>query len=339
MKKIGKLKALNTHGASHLLALLLVIVGLGIVGSYKIVTSHADATRTANVPVIYVHGYLLNTCPGGDSSRPAVFGNEAALLKQQGYTGSADYIDYYACDRNGSSIANSGTPNTYYPGGEMYKNGLNPVYNPGGATNKTDIRHISYQLAWYIYDKYSSKGQPVSVVSHSMGGLISAWMLYQIQSHNSLFPPYLYVQDSVTISTPFQGVNDGYNNISWCPSSTQCTQVKPGSEFITALQAGGMNYQATNGTDWTALGGAPCDTVDAPDGTTLAAGNAHIVWYYAKRGSTPNCYSHTSYLTDTVTTLNMPAKLKNPGDVSFTTVSNAPHSLLAVAQALMSGAK
>lgn len=255
-------------------------------------------------------------------------------MQAKGYTGPMQTIDYYACDSQGANIQSSGDPNAYYPSGA--NSGLFGGLK-GGNTDSTDIRHISYQLAWYIYNNYSSKGQTVELVAHSMGGLITSWMLYQEQAQNPLFPPYLYVQDSVTISTPYAGVNDGYNNATWCPNNyEQCAEMLPGSDFITELQASGLAAQATGGTDWTAIGGAACDTVDDPKGTTLANGDVHKIWYYAAKTDEPVCYSHTSYLTDESTALDMPVQYRNPGDSGWTTSATGPHSLAAMADAVMS---
>lgn len=294
-------------------------------------TPTTTVSHVTSAPVLYVHGYIFNVCPGGDVS--TLFAAEHSMLQSMGYTGPADNISYYACDTKGSVIWQHGDSNTYFPGGDYALD--NTPTSRGGATDNTDIRHISYQLAWYIYDTYSSKGQTVNLVAHSMGGLITNWMLYQEAQHNPLFPPYLYVQDSVTVSTPYDGVNDGYNNISWCPGSTQCTQLKAGSALTKELHSYGLNSQATNGTDWTAIGGAPCDTVDAPDGTTINSGDTHKMWYFVAKNKTPNCYSHTSYLTDTSTDQDMPIKFRNPGDSDVWSQSTGYHSLKAIAYAVL----
>lgn len=315
----------------------LTIAGATLGGTTAASTSSATSPyaggRVSNAPVLFVHGFVFSLCPGGKT--PGTWASAESVMKSRGYTGPMQTIDYYACDSGGANIQSSGDPNAYFPSGA--NSGLFGGLK-GGNTDSTDIRHISYQLAWYIYNNYSSKGQTVELVAHSMGGLIVNWMLYQEQAQNALFPPYLYVQDAVTISTPYAGVNDGYNNVTWCPSNyEQCAELLPGSDFINELQASGLAAQATGGTDWTAIGGSACDTVDAPDGTTLATGDVHKVWYYAAKADEPVCYSHTSYLTDTSTALDMPLKFRNPGDADWTTTTGE-HSLAAMADAVMSEA-
>jgi pimeloyl-ACP methyl ester carboxylesterase len=249
------------------------------------------------------------------------------------YAGPAVPIDYYACDSKGTDIQTSGDPDGYDAGGG-YALGTGGS-EKGGNTDNTDIRHIAYQLAWYVYDTYSSKGQPVSIVAHSMGGLITRWMLYRIQAHDAAFPPYLFVQDVVTISTPHDGTADSTNNAGWCPTSTQCKEMLPGNAFLTELHQRGMAPQGTGGTDWTALGDSPCDSISTnPAGTTLDVGPAHKVGYYAPKGQAPTCYSHTSYLTDSSAAVDMPVRTREPSGATATGLG--PHSLARVVEALTS---
>jgi triacylglycerol esterase/lipase EstA (alpha/beta hydrolase family) len=313
------------------LALSLVAVITVIVPTATARADGAAPPRSATVPVLVVHGYLFNTCPGTNPN--TTFADLTKQLSATKYGGKVDPIDYYACDSKGSDIQHSGDANAYFPGG-AYGSSLGGAVK-GGNTDNTDLRHIAYQLAWYIYGTYSSKGRAVSVVAHSMGGLIVRWMLYRIQAHDSAFPPSLYVQDVVTISTPHDGTDDGSKNAVWCPSSTQCKQMLPGSPFLTELHQYGMAPQGTSGTDWTALGDAPCDPISkTPAGTTLDVGAAHKVSYYAAKGKAPVCYSHTSYLTDTGDKVDMPVRTTEPGGAPVTGLG--PHSLRRVVAALTS---
>lgn len=299
------------------LAMSVVTAGLAaIVGP----ASAVAPPRVEGAPVVFIHGFLLNTCPGTNPN--STFAGAVTALKARNYRGPNDMINYYACDSKGSNIQQSGDPKAYFPGGD-YAGG-------GGNTDNTDLRHIAYQLAWYLYDTYSSRGRTVEVVAHSMGGLIIRWALYQVQARNSLFPPVLYVQDVVTISTPHNGTKDDYNNVSWCPSSLQCKQMLPGSPFLTELRASGMNPQGTGGTDWTVMGGSPCDIMTATQATDV--GDVHKVIYFSR---TPVCYKHTSYLTDTSAAVDLPVQVRHPGDAALRTETGS-HSLQWMVDALTS---
>lgn len=306
-----------------LISLLTPIIA--VVGTPLFALSAQAATHSNSAPVLFVHGYINNPlCTGGDVS--GTFAGAISKLQSRGYAGPTETVAYYACDTNGANIQSSGNPNAYFPSGAWH-GGWGTA---GGNTNATDIRHISYQLAWYIYDTYSSRGQTVSIVSHSMGGLITRWALYQIQAQNPLFPPYLYVQDSVTISTPHLGTNDGWNNLTWCPGSVQCQQMLPNSTFLNELNANGKNPQATGGTEWTAMGSAKCDIMTAAQSTDM--GDVHKVIYNG--ASSPKCYNHTNYLTDVSDALDMPVQYRNPGDVSLSTSNTGAHSLAWMSNAL-----
>jgi pimeloyl-ACP methyl ester carboxylesterase len=307
------------------MACLCALVGAqaGLLGAAGTAGAAEPAARVANAPVVFVHGYIYSgACPGTDATK--VFATAMSMLRTQGYTGPTESVSYYACDKNGPSIQTSGTPGTYFSSGK---------HSNGGNTNATDVRHIAYQLAWYLHGKYTSKGQAVSLVGHSMGGLIMRWALYQVQAGNPLFPPQLLVQDAVTISTPHGGILDSTGNVTWCFGGIQCTQMKPGSAFLVELKAHGENPQGTGGTDWSALGSTKCDAMTAEQATD--AGDVHkIVWDGASK---PKCYAHTSYLTDTSTKVDMPLKVRHPGATAWSTMTG-PHSLVMVANALKTAA-
>ena len=73
------------------------------------------------------------------------------------------------------------------------------------GTNNEDIRHIACRFYWYVYNKYTSQGQPVNILAHSMGGIIAKWALSEAAQHNTAQFPYpLLVYNVVTLSTPFQ---------------------------------------------------------------------------------------------------------------------------------------
>lgn len=297
-----------------------VVVGLlagavGVMGA-----APASGELRPQAPVVFVHGFLLNVCPGGDVT--PTFSTMVTMLKERGYSASTETVAYYACDDHGPSIQKSGQPGTYFESGQ---------FATGGNTNDTDIRHISYQLAWYLYDTYSSRGQTVELVGHSMGGLIMRWALYQMQIGNPLFPPFLYVRDAITISTPHNGIDDGYDNRTWCPTSIQCSQMKPGSSFLEELRNHGMNPQATGGTAWTAMGSSYCDIMSADQSTDM--GDVHKVIYTGSQS--PGCYNHTSYLTDAGAGLDLPATYRNPGDTSSSSTTRGAHSLAWLIDALM----
>jgi hypothetical protein len=258
-----------------------------------------SATRVTMTPIVGVHGIVLGSCPAMDSG--VSMSGPMWYLWNHGEWGRVyDPISYFKCDVNGTDIGTA-------------------------ADNNTPIEKIAHDLAWYVYNKYSSHGQSVEMVGHSMGGLIIRAALTSFAAHDPSYPPTLLVQDVVTVSSPFAGTDFGC-----ATSSYQCREMMPGSGFVTWL-AKNQNPQATNGTDWTLLGGSPCDVVPSASATAMS-GSHHWIYY---RG-TPTCYDHSSYLWDSSAATDAVVGWEPPGARSYQSWY-AYHSQAAIMMALDSG--
>ena len=236
-------------------ALVLMAVGLVMVQA-----SPADArTDNRTKPVVYVHGYN----PFGDGADCNMWNSMDSTMRSWGLTGQKVTVKYYFGDANCThSLQNYGTNGRHY--------------DPGYANWDRYVRleHLGYRLAWMIYSQFSSRGITVDIVSHSMGGLITRYALAQTQRRNADFPPYLYVEDSVTLGTPHAGT--GWADWCW---TTQCGQMQPGSSFVNWLATYGPNPQGTGGTDWTAVGSYNDEIVSETSAVSMSA--AHKVLYLA----------------------------------------------------------
>src|SRR5207249_4490639 len=109
-----------------------------------------------------------------------------------------------------------------------------------------DVRHFSYELAWWLWDTFTSQGKPVDLIGHSMGGLIITYALQRVAAQDPLFPPSLTVSTVVTISTPFKGVN----GMMCASTNTQCLDLLPGSELVSQVQAAGAVHPGADTTSW-----------------------------------------------------------------------------------------
>jgi triacylglycerol esterase/lipase EstA (alpha/beta hydrolase family) len=139
-----------------------------------------------------------------------------------------------------------------------------------GARN-TDLTEIARNFANRVYNAYSSSphgGQKVDVVAHSMGGLVVRAALYHVSKGTTGFPPYLYIEDVVTLGTPHNGANIGQLNL--CAHALQCRQMREGSNFFKGLPR--TPSVSDMGTDWTAVSSYDDGTVSAGSGTWI---NAH----------------------------------------------------------------
>jgi Putative serine esterase (DUF676) len=252
----------------------------------------------ATTPILFVHGY--NNSTGCPSVNEAMWNNLKNDLVEDGWTGPKREIGFYSCDSTVAStdwIDGYGSHSVYYatspcsPVCSTHENGTSGHLS---HNRNTDLRHLAYHLAWFIYQNYSKNGQSVQLVAHSMGGLIVRWMLYAEQNNStigqSVFPPVLYVQDVYTISTMHNGVVYAFLSSTW-----QAQQMQRGSSFITAINAtsSGRDPQATNGTDWTTMGNYPSDTdLVVSDTSAVHMDGGHKLLYITPR------YSHGGSLND-----------------------------------------
>jgi pimeloyl-ACP methyl ester carboxylesterase len=201
---------------------------------------------------------------------PAAFAADTQLLLVHGY-GSASA----GRDCNGSTWKNA---LAYYQdaGGREresmstigYSEGDRPadcdvVIGDGEATNDRPIQDIAKDLAGYIDDAYTSKGKPVNIIAHSMGGLIArVALLGSAQGWNG-FPSKLNVNNVVTLSTPHQGVAN--------PSAhddRQWNQLDPDSGFMERLheRGSGLGDNWARGIDWSLVGSREDATVEYDSG-------------------------------------------------------------------------
>src|SRR5688572_4826394 len=128
----------------------------------------ADArTDTKDKRVLLLHGYQ----PWGTPTSPCdMWGPMETSLKNQGFTGALTTVQYYdaqvACD---VSVIPYGSATVHHaPSG-----GVHDRY--------VSIRHLGYELAWMIHNRYSKLGETVDIAAHSMGGLVVRYAMAQVQ--------------------------------------------------------------------------------------------------------------------------------------------------------------
>jgi hypothetical protein len=228
---------------------------------------------TSTTDVVFVHGY-------GGCQDAATAG--AGVLQTQYYSmqepaSRLHAIAYYGCDTDGESIVGYGPRNKTY------------FASTSNSAETTDIRHIAYELAWYLWDNFGAKNKPVDITGSSMGGLIVTYALQRIAAKDPLYPPSLKVPTVVTFSTPFKGaVSVG------CTTGIECQQMAPNSSFVSDLIKAGAP-QMTGGTIWLTMGSsAGCDLVPASSSLGLPRVNLALDYTYP-------CYDHVGYLWDTST--------------------------------------
>jgi hypothetical protein len=159
------------------------------------------------------------------------------------------------------------------------------------ASEYTSIGMVGSKLAWWIYKTYSRWGISVDIVAHSMGGLVTRAAITGTQfptrapfngidaqfGERYTWPPYLYIQDVSTISTPYEGAQ--WATVLSCSldedfDNQQCYDMDGTGAFIQQWIRPYGNPQAKQvsgrgGTDWTLIGSWQDGTVGFDSGMEL----------------------------------------------------------------------
>lgn len=196
----------------------------------------ARANGQAN-PVIFIHGWS----PDGDADCDAYWAAVTTQFTNAGWTGDLTTFGYYSGDTNCDILFN-------------------------GDTMNTSIKAVGKALATEIYNRYSAAGQKVDVVAHSMGGLVIRSALTEVAKGTAGYPPYLYVEDVVTLGTPHNGATFA----AWCHLTLwlQCKEMAAGSSFLNGLAA---RPESAMGTDWTVISSFDDGDVDESSGVAMNA--------------------------------------------------------------------
>jgi hypothetical protein len=251
--------------------------------------------------------YFLNPPPGINYSW--VFGTI-------GYYGDSTHVGDTNCD-------------AYL---QNYQSYCTSVPTSAIGSNNEDLRHVGCELAWYIYENYTSVGLPVYVLAHSMGGLIIQWALEQ--AGTAPYPPALDVRAVVTMATPHSGI-DGTANpwLALCNQCVQAAEMDPNGSFIQTLE-GNLNPQGSGGTTWTTVASED-DQIITPSSALHMTGPKYV-YSFANGGSGVSFpdYTHTGLFADEsaaqdASVLDCLGSCAAPSGTptGYTLVSNTNHSL------------
>jgi len=333
------------------LVLALVVTGTAVLillpkGPLASAPPYPVASNGPRPTVLLIHGYgFFNACPGDNGAQK--WRAVSQFLQERGWQ-DIKRVGYYVCDTNQDVyIGQYGR----FPGLDARNNtdyfATSPcqcvtqqqVGNRPSYTKDTDIRHLAYHLAWYIWDTYAQFGKPVVIVAHSMAGLIVRWMLYAIQHPLTVgagvFPPQVFIPQIVTLSAP----NAGISFVGETLSTYQAEEMKQSNAFMQELDTQALDPQGAGGTDWTTIGNYPADrdlVVTAASATAMD--HVHRVLYFDA-----STYTHNDILNDASTRrdarvyrcdLCLHTARITSGD--FTRYTDMPHSLDYINAALLS---
>jgi hypothetical protein len=269
-------------------AMLRFVVGLFVLTSAVMFRGPSAFAADQSRPVIFVHGYEADS--GADCG--GIWTDMKNAFVAAGWTGPLIDVGYYVHDAGcDASINDDGSHSVHFPSG----------HSSAGHTTGTDIRHLGYHLAWWIYDKYTLNGVCIDAVGHSMGGLILRYAIAQVENANPDFPRSICVEDAVTLGTPHAGTPWAWGCFTlecsqmrgnlWCDGSTA-------SAFIQWLRSFAWDPDGTGGTQWTLLG----SDADADVPANCALGNMAAYGrtkYLLSSGVAHGEYMHLTQATDT----------------------------------------
>ncbi|NDU76801.1 hypothetical protein GWI34_29860 [Actinomadura sp. DSM 109109] len=206
---------------------------------------------SAKTPVYLIRGYRQETSDTGCASK---WTGAVKAMRGWGWKGKFHRVGYYSTD-----------------------NPKNCVRIAKGTTN-TSIRTLGRELAQNIYRNYSSKGQSVDIVAHSMGGLVARAAIAGYERHEPGWPPKLLIQDVVTLGTPHKGAIVP----TLCASDRQCREMGGLNSFMNWI--GTRLPQAGGGTDWTLVATDRDEAVNSSSAASNLVGAQHRVRYAAAAG-------------------------------------------------------
>lgn len=248
-----------------------------LMGAAAPLANAAESPKAAKPELLLIHGYGKSDkgkdCNGGTWKNALKYYQDAGKMDRDLMT----TVGYY----EGSA---EGGPNAGNCDALVAK-----------ADNETKIQDLAKGFANYIHDEYTSKGRPVNVVAHSMGGLVTRVALLGTAEGWKGFPSSVDVNNVATLGTPHQGVTNGN------PDGTeQWSQMSPGSGFLKALHADGreLGDSWTKGTEWSVVGSTKDETVSY--NSSIDKGNAADQKYgYKNEGDGLESITHTNIRTVT----------------------------------------
>ncbi len=228
-------------------------------------------TDSLDKPVYFVHGYD----PGASGiAIPTAIGD---------YWGAM--INDFQTDGSPAYLTGPVVTFCYY----TKLTGCTVKYN---GSQQTPIKTVAQQLAWDIYNRHSRYGRAVDIVAHSMGGLVAKAAITGVNKGESGFPPYLYVEDGVTISTPNAGVTYLAAIACLTVSTPQCDDMRSSSAFMAWVSPAPASRIHT---DWTFIGSVDDPVIDEDTAVPASMFVGHKVQYDGSQ-FIPTANAHMSIL-------------------------------------------
>ncbi len=221
------------------------MIAVAIAAECLMISSSGFARTDNNIkPVLLVHGLSVNQSGYNCAS---YFKEVINTLKSQGFSGPIVTVGYYKGDSNCS---------------------VNLQQTDSSLTDNSSWKNIAASFSRYVNQTYTSTGQVVDALGHSMGGLIIRGAIQGGYEQQAGFAPTM-IEDAVTIATPHAGTNSSI----YC-LNTQCSTMARNNSDITWLNKNGAP-QSLVATDWTVTGSSTDEVVALSSALNMSVDSNH----------------------------------------------------------------
>jgi len=245
--------------------------------------------------VLFLHGYAPHGARGEDNHMRSW---ETLQETYEGAGYSVKRVGYYGgeCDVE-IDVSNDGPTTGKYAGAYSHKLVLNNKPHGSNGTGcdqqansnhhglDDNIYHLAFHFAWFVYNHYSRACHPdmeggtwIDVVAHSMGGLITRTALYKVSTNDPLWPPYLCIENVVTLAAPHGGGTGACTARASGMATEQIAQFCENSQLLKDLRKNAQNPQGRGGTHWGMIGSVDDGWVSEQSAIDMTA-LGFMYWY------------------------------------------------------------
>ncbi|MBI2078791.1 MAG: hypothetical protein HYT80_10555, partial [Euryarchaeota archaeon] len=233
-------------------------------------TCDAQNTQSGACTVILVHGFAGVTNPS--QSGVGQWSSIGTFFAARGYDWRR--MAWYGGECQASAdVGHHESHNMWMANHHIDKTGCGGVEHSLRHDRDTDIRHVAFHFAWWLYNHHSQRNETVEIVAHSLGGLMVRYAVAMVERqaagllepNERWWPEKLLVENVVTLATMHDGVISACYS-TWAQAQNMCFDKKT----MKWLRANAQNPQASDGTIWGVMGSEVDEWVSERSAVALA---------------------------------------------------------------------